>query len=78
MNAMKKKEPELYDRTWMSKARALKGLLQVNAAEECGISPGFYNRIEQGVQTPNVRVGLVICKVLGVSPDVWLTEKRIA
>ena len=75
---LNKKEPELYDRTWMSKARALNGMLQVDVARECGISPGFYNRIEQGVQTPNVRVGLAICSILGVSPNVWLTEKRIA
>ena len=75
---MNRKEPELYDRTWMSKARAILGMKQIDVARECRISTGFYNRIEQGVQTPNVRVGLTICSVLGVSPNVWLTEKRIA
>lgn len=69
---------ELYDRTWMVKARVMLGLTQGELARECSISQGFCNKIEQGVQTPNVRVGLMITKALGVAPDIWLSEKRIA
>ena len=69
---------ELYDRTWMLKARTLLGLTQLEVAHESGISQGNYNQIEQGLRTPNVRVGLMITRVLGVASDIWLTEKRIA
>ena len=69
---------DLYDRGWMAKARILCGMNNNQAAEACDISPGFYNRIENGVQLPNVKVGLKICRVLGVSPDNWLSEKKIS
>ena len=69
---------ELYDRTWMVKARIMLKLSQAQAAEASGISQGFYNKIENGIQLPNIRVGLQICKALGVSPEVWLNEKKVA
>lgn len=78
LNGMNAKKQELYDRTWMTKARTILNMAQYQAAEAVGVSQGYYNKIENGIQLPNVRVGLMIAKVLGVSPDVWLNEKKIA
>ena len=51
---------ELYDRVWMAKARARAGLTQAAIAKMIGIAAGHYNRIEQGIQTPNVKIGIAI------------------
>lgn len=69
---------ELYDRAWMIKARSILNLSQLEAAEAVGISQGYYNKIENGIQLPNVKVGLKISSVLGVAPEVWLNERRFA
>lgn len=78
LNGVSLRKSELYDRTWMIKARTLRGLSQYQAAEAIGISQGYYNKIENGIQLPNIRVGLTISKVLGVVPDIWLNERKIA
>ena len=78
LNESSSRERELYDRTWMIKARTLLNLTQYQVAEAVGVSQGFYNKIENGIQLPNVQIGLRIAKVLGISPDVWLNERRIA
>ncbi len=69
---------EFYDRSWMTKARLLLGMTQGQIARTVNISQGFYNKIEQGISTPNVHLGMEISRALGVSPDIWLSEKRIA
>lgn len=78
LNGSNSQKKELYDRSWMIKARILLNLSQRQAAEEVGVSQGYYSKIENGFQTPDIRIGLTIAKVLGMSPDVWLNEKRIA
>lgn len=78
LNETKSDENALYDRTWMVKARNILNRTQQEAASDIGISQSYYNKLENGIRLPNVVVGLKICKALGVSPDVWLNEKRIA
>lgn len=68
----------LYDRTWLEKARRAAGLKQYQVAELAHVSQGFYNRIESGVQIPNVKIGLAITNAVGVSPNAWIDEKQIA
>jgi transcriptional regulator with XRE-family HTH domain len=76
--AQTKRSEELYDRTWLEKARKIAGLRQYEVAENAGISQAFYNRIETGVQTPNVKIGVAIANVLGFSPNMWIDERKIA
>lgn len=69
---------ELFDRTWMLKARTMMNLRQADVADACRISVGFYNKIEQGMQTPNVKLGIMITDVLGVDVRNFLDERKIA
>lgn len=69
---------ELYDRTWLLKARTIAGLRQIDVAKECDISVAAYNKIENGLTVPNVRLAIKIADVLGVDVRNFLTERRIA
>lgn len=68
----------VFDRTWLLKARLTAKLRQEDVATAANISVGFYNRIENGVQIPNVIVGIAICDALGLDPHNFLNEKRVA
>lgn len=68
----------VYDRTWLVKARLTAQLRQEDVARAANVSVGFYNRIENGVQLPNVVVGVAICDALGLDPHNFLNEKRVA
>lgn len=70
-------DAKMFDRSWMSKARIMAGLSQREAAEACGISIGFYSKIENGLQTPTVKTALVISDVLGVDVRNFLNERQI-
>ena len=69
---------ELYDRVWMAKARARAGLTQAAIAKTIGIAAGHYNRIEQGIQTPNVKIGVAIADALGFDVRMFIREKKIS
>lgn len=68
----------LRDRTWLEKARRLKGRTQDEVAEAAGCSVTFYNRIERGLQMPNVDIALRICQFLEVDAYEFLREKTLA
>ena len=69
---------EIFDRTWMLKARLAMNLRQEDIADACKIAVGTYNRIENGLRTPSVKLGLMITDVLGVDVRNFLDERRIA
>ena len=68
----------LRDRTWLEKARRLKGFSQLEVAEAAGCSEVFYNRIEKGLQLPNIDIGLRIADFLGEDPHNFLHEKTLS
>lgn len=69
---------EVCDRTWMVKARLLRGLRQEDVANAVGITTGHYNKIENGISTPNVKIGVMIADALGEDPHRYLAEHKIA
>jgi len=73
--ADKETNNRLRDRTWLERARLIKGCSQKEVAEAAGCSEVFYNRIEKGVQMPNVVMGLRITDFLGIDAHNFLTEK---
>jgi DNA-binding XRE family transcriptional regulator len=72
------RKTELYDRLWLEKARARTGMTQEAVATACGISTGHYNKIEQGLQTPSVKIGVTIADVLGFDIHLFVREKKYA
>lgn len=72
------KRSRLRDRTWLEKARRLKGRSQKEVAEAAGCSEVFYNRIEKGLQIPNVVMGLRITDFLEVDAHNFLKEKTFS
>lgn len=68
------KRNTIMDRTWMERARRERGFTQAQVAEAAKITTAAYNRIENGLFTPNVVTGLLICEKIGVSPRGFLTE----
>lgn len=71
------KRNQVMDRTWLERARREKGFTQEQVAEAAKITTAGYNRIEKGLYTPGVVVGLLICDKLGCSPRQFLTERPI-
>lgn len=69
---------EYFDRTWMLKARTILNLRQEDVADACNISVGAYNKIENGLTTPNVKLGIMITDVLGTDIRNFLNERKIA
>lgn len=65
------------DRTWMEKARRLKEITQEEVAEAAGCSLVYYNRIERGLQVPNVDIALRICNYLGADVNNFTTEQYL-
>lgn len=63
------------DRTWLEKARRIKGRTQGDVAEVAGCSEAFYNRIEKGLQLPNVDIAVRITDFLGLDIHNFLNEK---
>ena len=78
MEFKQRKTDGVYDRTWLEKARKMQGLKQYEVAEKAQISAPFYQRIEMGLQLPNVKMGIRITNALGLSPQMWVEEQRIA
>ena len=68
----------LPDRTWMETARRIKGLSQKAVADAAGCSEVYYNRIEKGLQTPKVDIGVRITDFLGVDVHNFLNEKTLS
>lgn len=68
----------VFNRSWMVKARAKKGMKQEELAEACQCDPSYIWHIEAGSKTPNVHLGLKITQVLNEDPYKWLEEERIA
>ena len=66
-----------YDRTWMERARLAKGFTESHMARVADTSASNYHRVEKGLQTPDVRRGLAICRELDLKPEMFLTEKKI-
>ena len=67
---------ELFDRLWMTKSRARAGLSQAAVAATVGITAGHYNKIEQGLLTPNVKLGVKIADALGFDIHMFIREKK--
>lgn len=63
------------DRTWLEKARRVSGKTQKEVADAAGCSETYYNRIEKGLQMPNVDIGLRITDFLGCDAHSFLQEK---
>lgn len=63
------------DRSWLEKARRLKGKTQGDVAEVAGCSEVFYNRIEKGLQLPNVDIAVRITDFLECDVHSFLDEK---
>ena len=55
-------------------ARKALGLTQADVAEEVGIAPEVYGRLERGGMMPSVTTLLKLAKALRVSPDVLLAQ----
>ena len=75
---MNKSGIQLYDRKWLAEKRAVAGLTQTQAAEAAQVSQGLYSRFEGGVGKPGVVPGLLLAKALDFSPDIWISERRLA
>lgn len=71
------KKTELFDRLWLAKARAHAGMTQDAVAKVCDISTGHYNKIEQGIQTPNIKTGIAIADALGFDIHMFAREKKL-
>lgn len=67
----------MYDRTWLEKARLMKGATQESVAQASGITTAYYNRIEKGLYVPRVTTGLKICDFLGTDVRHFLREKQL-
>lgn len=74
---MGRKKAEIYDRTWLEKARLERGLTQTSVAKAAGVNNSDYNRIERGLQEPRVKAGIRICEFLKLNPRSFLSEKPI-
>ncbi len=66
------------DRSWLEKARRLKGKTQGEVAEVAGCSEVFYNRIEKGLQLPNVDLAVRITDFLDCDIHSFLGEKILS
>lgn len=66
------------DRTWLEKARRVSGKTQKEVADAAGCSETYYNRIEKGLQMPNVDMGLKIADFLAVDAHSFLREKVLS
>lgn len=66
------------DRTWLEKARRVSGKTQKEVADAAGCSETYYNRIEKGLQMPNVDMGLKIADFLAVDVHSFLREKVLS
>lgn len=66
------------DRSWLEKARRLKGKTQGEVAEVAGCSEVFYNRIEKGLQLPNVDLAVRITDFLDCDIHSFLDEKILS
>ena len=76
--ATTKARGRLRDRTWLEKARRLKGFSQCEVAEAAGCSEVFYNRIEKGLQLPSIDIGLRITDFLGEDAHNFLKEYTLS
>ena len=77
---MEKRSPnqiELFDRTWLLRARLAAKLSREAVAEACGISVSYYSKIENGIQLPNVRIGILIAKAVKADAEEFLREERL-
>jgi DNA-binding XRE family transcriptional regulator len=63
------------DRTWLEKARRVSNKTQKEVADAAGCSETFYNRIEKGLQMPNVDIALRIADFLNCDAHNFLREK---
>lgn len=63
------------DRTWLERARRVSGKTQKEVADAGGCSETFYNRIEKGLQMPNVDIALRITDFLECDAHNFLREK---
>ena len=61
------------DRSWLEKARRLKGRTQGEVAEVAGCSEVFYNRIEKGLQLPNVELAV---RIIRLASGRWKSHKE--
>lgn len=68
---------EVMDRTWLERARRIKGLTQTEVAEAAGVSAAYYNRVERGLYTPNVVTAIKMTDCVGENVRSFLTEKPI-
>lgn len=68
---------EVYDRTWLLKARSLKQFRQQDVADAAGISVSAYCKIENGLMMPSMPVGFAIADFLNVSARNFCGERRI-
>lgn len=66
------------DRTWLEKARRVSGKTQKEVADAAGCSETYYNRIEKGLQMPNIDMGLKIADFLAVDAHSFLREKVLS
>lgn len=74
---MKKQHTPIKDRTWMEAARRAKGFTQAEVAQAANVSTPYYNRVENGLDTPSIVIGLLICKKIEQPPERFLTERTI-
>lgn len=71
------KNGEIMDRTWLESARRLQGYTQTQVAIAARTSLANYTRLEKGLTTPDVKVGLRICEFLKLNPKMFLLEKAV-
>ncbi len=71
------KQNQIMDRTWLERARREKGLTQEQVAQAARITTAGYNRIEKGLFTPGIVIGMLICDKVGCSPRQFLTERPV-
>lgn len=64
------------DRSWLEKARRLKGKTQGEVAEVAGCSEVFYNRIEKGLQLSSARKLAIARARLSRSVSGWKKSPR--
>lgn len=57
-------------RTRLIALRESQGWRQKDVAQRLGITESYYGMIEAGVRTPNLKLGLKLAGLFGVSPDV--------
>lgn len=66
------------DRSWLEKARRLKHATQKEVALAAGCSEVYYNRIENGLQLPNVDIAVKTADYLGVDVHNFVDEKILS